>query len=455
MSGSQTFDVSSLIDARRISAFNIGLIALSFFIIFVDGYDIAAIGFAAPALVNAWHIADRSALAPVFSASLVGILFGAPFFGYIGDRFGRKQAVVASCFTFGVFTLLAVFATSLQHLLWLRFLAGIGIGGLFPNLIALNAEFAPKRARATMTIIAISGVPIGGAAPGVIAALLMPQYGWTILFWIGGVVPIGMGILAALWLPKSIKYLALREGRRSDLTKLLHTLEPTLAIPTDARFVIEDERQYRGFSPRYLFRDGLMLITPLVWLLFALNLMGYFFLLSWTPTLLTSAHLPIAKAALATSLFQVGGTIGGLVLCRPIDKMGYWPIAILFLLAAPIVGSIGYFGTMSEPILMAAEFLGGFCVLGLQTGLNVTTAMLYPTSLRSNGVGWALGIGRLGSIVGPIVGGLLIALPIERLYLWSAVPFLVGAVACFAVAQLQAQRVKAAPQAVQQASPAF
>jgi MFS transporter, AAHS family, 4-hydroxybenzoate transporter len=440
MSELQSVDVARLIDERRVTAFNIGLIILSFFVISVDGYDIAAISFAAPELIRAWHITDRAALAPVFSASLVGILFGAPIFGFIGDRYGRKAAAISSCLVFGALTWAAVLSTSLTQLLVLRFLAGVGIGGLFPNLIALNAEFAPKRVRATLTIIAISGVPIGGAIPGAVSAFLVPSYGWTILFTIGGALPILMAVLCLFWLPESAKFLVLKEHRRAALVRLLKKLRPDVAIAPDARFVLQDERQFTGFSPRYLFQNGLALITPLVWLLFALNLMGYFFLLSWTPTLLSSAHLPMAMAALATSLFQIGGTIGGLVLCRPLDRAGFKPIAILFLLAAPIIGSIGFVGTLSEPLLMAVVFLGGFCVLGLQTGLNVVTAMIYPTSLRSNGVGWALGVGRLGSIVGPIVGGLLIALPIHQLYLWAAVPFLGGSVTCFAVVKLQTAR---------------
>ena len=170
--------------------------------------------------------------------------------------------------------------------------------------------------------------------------------------------------------------------------------------------------------------------------------MGYFFLVSWTPLLLTSAHLPLSKAALAQTLFQLGGAAGGWVLCRPMDNRGLMPVMILFAVAVPAVASIGYVGTISGPLLMAVEFCAGFCILGLQLGLNATAASIYPTSFRSNGAGWALGIGRFGAIVGPVLGGALIALhfPVEHLFLLAAIPFAIGAVACYALTRLYVAR---------------
>ena len=442
MSERQAIDVAQIIDQRKVDWFNVRLVFFSFLIVLFDGYDISAVGFAAPELIKAWGITDRSALGPVFSASLVGMLFGAPALGYIGDRYGRKIAIILSCLIFGAFTWMAVLATSLNHLLWLRFLAGIGIGGLMPNAIALNAEFAPKRLRATMIILMFTGVTFGGALPGLVSVALVPQHGWQILFSIGGVFPIIAAVCVALWCPESIKFLVLKGGKGGQVAKLLRQLQRGVPVDPNAEFVVRDEKRYGEFSIRQLFGDGLAVITPLLWLLFVANLMAFYFLLSWTPTLLTSANLPIAKAAIATTLFQLGGTIGGLVLARPIDKMGLAPVTLLFALAVPVVASIGYVGRISEPLLMIIVFLGGFCVLGLQFGLNATSAMIYPTAFRSNGAGWALGVGRVGSIVGPLVGGLLISmkLPVQQLYLWAAVPFLVGAVACFILERLYVAR---------------
>jgi MFS transporter, AAHS family, 4-hydroxybenzoate transporter len=187
------------------------------------------------------------------------------------------------------------------------------------------------------------------------------------------------------------------------------------------------------------------LITPLLWLLFALNLMGYFFLQSWTPTLLTVAHLSPATAGAAAAVMQVGGTTGAFVLCRWIGEHRFLAITVMFVLALPAVGAIGYMGLTSETGLMIASFLAGFCVLGIQSGINVAGALVYPTSLRANGSGWELGIGRLGSIVGPLLGALFVNLPVEQLYMWSTIPFAAGAVVCFTIHRLNQARLKERP----------
>jgi AAHS family 4-hydroxybenzoate transporter-like MFS transporter len=187
------------------------------------------------------------------------------------------------------------------------------------------------------------------------------------------------------------------------------------------------------------------LITPLLWLLFALNLMGYFFLLSWTPTLMTAAKLPPTTVALAGAMLQVGGTVGALLLCWWLQKHRFLAIAIMFALAVPVVGSIGFAGLTSQAALLTATFFAGFLVLGIQSGINVVGALIYPTSLRANGSGWQLGIGRIGSIVGPLVGALFVGMPVQQLYMWSALPFLLGAVVCFLVHRLNTARPQRIP----------
>jgi AAHS family 4-hydroxybenzoate transporter-like MFS transporter len=445
MADGQVVQVSRLLDERGISAFHIKLIIWSLFIVLIDGYDIGAIAFAAPSLIREWHVAP-SALGPVFSASLVGILFGSALFGYVGDRYGRKAALLGANVVFGIFTLVAAYSTNLTELTWLRFLAGIGIGGVIPNAIAINAESAPRRLRATMAIIAVGFVPLGGAIPGFIGALFVPTYGWQILFLVGGIVPLVIALLGLFGLPESIKFMALHESQRPKMVRLLAELRPDLTVPANAKFVIEDERNFAGFNPGHLFADGLALLTPLLWLLFAFNLMGYFFLASWTPTLLvTAAHLPPTAGLLAGAAMQVGGTVGALLLCRWIDQKRFFAITILFVLAVPVVGSVGWFGITSQASVMVAAFLAGFLVLGIQSGINVSGALIYPTSLRANGSGWELGIGRVGSIVGPLLGALFVALPVEQLYMWAAIPFAVGAVLCFVIYRLNEARLKERP----------
>jgi AAHS family 4-hydroxybenzoate transporter-like MFS transporter len=226
----------------------------------------------------------------------------------------------------------------------------------------------------------------------------------------------------------------------------IRSIQPGYQVPPNAKFVIEDEKQFPGFNPKYLFGHGLALITPLVWLLFALNLMGYFFLISWTPILMTAAKLPPATAALSGALLQVGGTVAALALCWWVQRHRFLAIAFMFACAVPVVASIGYAGLTSQTAVLIATFCAGFLVLGIQTGINAVGALIYPTSLRANGSGWQLGIGRIGSIVGPAAGGLLIGLPVERLYMWSAVPFAAAAVICFIVHRLNTARLDANPE---------
>jgi len=314
------------------------------------------------------------------------------------------------------------------------------------RVVAINAESAPRKLRATLAIIAVGFVPIGGAIPGFVTAALVPTHGWPILFLIGGIVPIVIAIAAVFGLPESIKFMALHESQRGRMERLIAAISPGYRVPANARFVVEDEKQFPGFNPAYLFRQGLALITPLVWLLFILNLMGYFFLLSWTPTLLTAAKLPPTTAALAGAVLQVGGTVGALLLCWWLQRQRFLGIAVMFAVAVPVVASIGFAAMSSAGALLTATFLAGFLVLGIQSGINVVGALIYPTSLRANGSGWQLGLGRIGSIVGPLVGALFVGLPVEHLYMWSALPFALGAVVCYAVHRLNTARLAAHPE---------
>jgi len=426
-------EVSRLLDERGFGPFQIRMLIWTIILGMIDGYDIGAIAFAAPHLVRDWHL-QASDLKWVLTASNIGVLFGSQLMGFVGDRYGRKTALIVSNLVFGVLTFAAAYSTDLTQMFWLRFFAGFGIGGVIPNIVAINAESAPRRLRATIAIIA-----------GFVSAALIPHYGWPVLFYIGGIIPVIAALGGTIGLPESIKYMALHNGGRRKMAKLIAAIRPGFEVPANARFVIEDEQQAPSSNPIYLFRNGLWLITPLLWLLFALNLMGYFFLISWTPTLLTAAKLPQATAALAGAALQIGGTIGALVLCWWLQRHRFFAIAILFVLAVPVVASIGYAGLTSAAALLAATFLGGFLVLGIQSGINVSGALVYPTSLRANGSGWELGIGRLGSIIGPLLGALFVGLAVEKLYIWSALPFAAGAIVCFAIHTLNTARLNANP----------
>jgi MFS transporter, AAHS family, 4-hydroxybenzoate transporter len=446
MAGEPEVHVSQLLDDAGLRAFQIKLIAWSTLIALIDGYDIGAVAFAAPHLIQSWHVPPKS-LGLVLTASNFGVLFGSQIFGWVGDRYGRKTSLIACNLLFGVFTYWAAYSTNLTELFILRTIAGLGIGGVIPNVVAINAESAPRHLRATLAIIATGMVPIGGAVAGFAAAAFIPHYGWPVLFHIGGVAPIAFAAVAMVGMPESIKFMALHESQRSKLERLIAAIRPDFKVPANARFVIEDEQQFPSSNPRYLFRNGLEVITPLIWLIFILNLMGYFFLISWTPTMLVAAaHASQTVAALTGAGLQVGGTVGALLLCWWLQRQRFLAIAILFLIAVPIVGAVGYAGLASTTALVIVAFLAGAVVLGIQTGINVVGAMIYPTSLRANGSGWQLGLGRFGAIIGPLAGTLLVALPIQWMYLCAAVPFALGGVVTVIIHALNRARLRAHPE---------
>ncbi len=438
MAKEQVFDISRFIDERPMNRFNAMIVIFCFFIILFDGYDIGTVGSAGPAIVKLWGLKSMAGLGMAFSAALFGILFGSMILGWIGDRYGRRVAIVLSLLMIGAFSLLTMSADSLTSLAVYRFLTGIGLGGMPPNTIALNAEFAPKRARATMIIVMFTGITFGGAVPGFIANSIIPAYGWQSLFFIGGVTPIVIAIIAWFWLPESLKHLVVREENRERVAAIVQAMDPSRTVPAGTRFVVSDEKVYAKFRPNQLFQDGMQWITPLLWLCFVCNLMSFYFMNQFLPTVLAQAHVPMADAYLSTSVFQIGGTLGGLALSRPIDKMGLMPVCALFVVSLCVAPFTGYATEASETLLMAVIFFCGFTLLGLQFGLNATSAMIYPTSIRSNGSGWAFAVGRCGAVAGPYVAGVLIDmhLAVQQLYLALLVPLGVGTVASFVLARL-------------------
>ncbi len=422
-------DVTEIIDEQRFGKFHLLLVVFTFFTVLVDGYDIGAVAFAAPALVKEWHL-NRAQLGPLFSAGLAAGLIGPLVLGYLSDRLGRKRAVIGGVYFFGLFTLASVWAGALEQMIALRFIAGIGIAGVLPLVVALNNEYAPRRMRATMFVLMFCGITFGGGLPGLIAARYMATEGWQILFWIGGLVPITVATVLIFVLPESAKFLALHPERHDALARLLRRVSPGLALPADAQFVLHGETRAK-FSFASIFAGRLKLVTPLFWIVNAINLMVFYFVNQWIPTILPSAGLISTEhAALAATLFQFGGTAGGLVLMRPLDRWGFIPVPILFAVAIPVVACIGLPG-LSEPVVLALVTLAGFCLLGLQFGNISSEGNVYSTAIRSFGVGSCFAAGRVGSVVGPLIGGVLIGaqMPLSSLFMIAAAPLVVGFIA--------------------------
>ena len=432
-----TIDVGEIVDNQKFSRLNATVLVTTLLLMAADGYDNAAVAYSAPALMKAWHIPNIGLLGPVLSANMFGFWLGAPLFGYIGDRFGRKTAIILSTFAFGLFSLAAVQAGSLTQMMWLRVLAGVGLSGLFPLGIAINNEFAPKSLRATLVVLLAVGASFGGIAAGPVAAWLTPTYGWQIMFWIGGLVPMAFAVLAYFALPESIKFLALHRERRREVAKLLRRLAPNRHIPEDANFVIRNEPKIPRVSVKKLFEGKLAAITTLVWLSFMIVGMSYYFFSVWMVTILHYIGLPIAKAAISGSMYQIGGIIGALALCRPMDKYGLKSILVLFVLCVPTIAAFDL-PNLSTTAIFAIMLANGIAILGLKSVINAAAGLIYPTALRASGVGWAVGMGAVGSVVWSSLAGILISngLSISALFVILSVLMVIGTITWYAITRL-------------------
>ncbi len=421
MNGLASVDVQQVIDEQGFRGFHLGVVTLCAACVMMDGFDAQAMGFVAPSLAQQWHIA-RAALSPILSAGLVGMLLGALVFGPLADRFGRKPILVLCTLWFGVLSLLTTTAGSVQSMIVLRLITGFGLGGTLPNAIAVTSEYMPKKLRATGVMLMFSGFSIGAAIGGFVAAGLIQKYGWQSVFWVGGILPC-VTFLFLLRLPESIRFLVLKGGQTSRIRAILGRIAPQMPLPADATFAIGEGRE-TTFVLKQLFTDGRTAVTLLLWVIFFMSLLDLYFLNSWLPTVLNDSGLPLSTAIQITAMFQVGGAVGAFLLGRLFDRStSYRALAWVYLGASVCVFFIGMAGS-SVALQAFAVFAAGVCVVGGQTGSNAIAAQSYPTSVRSTGVGWALGIGRIGSIVGPVAGGMLLSshLPMKRVFWAAALP---------------------------------
>ena len=439
---SGVIDVAGFIDKQPVGRFQIRLLLACAAVLFLDGFDTQAIGYVAPALASDWGLA-RGALGPVFSAGLFGLMIGALVFGPVADRIGRKKIIVFSTAAFGIGTLAAVFAQDISSLLVIRFLTGLGLGGALPNAVALTSEFSPHRRRATMVMAMFVGFSVGAALGGLIAAALIPYFGWRSVFLIGGVAPLLLFPVLALRLPESVRFLALTGQADARVAELLTRIAPSVSLPAGARFGVH-EAKLAGLPVAQLFREGRALATLVLWIVFFMSLLDLYLLSNWLPTVLNDLGASVSMAAAVGAMFQVGGVVGTFALGQFIDRFSFRALSLTYLFAAVAVAAVGFSGH-SIPLATLAIFCAGFCIVGGQIASNALAATYYPTMMRSSGVGWALGIGRIGSIVGPWIGGVMLARHVgaDSLFLAAAVPALCASLAAFALARITRANVTA------------
>jgi len=421
-------NLTELLENSPIGPLHIQVFVLCMICLIMDGFDVQAMGYAGPALVADWGI-GRPALGPVFAAANFGVLVGSLLFTMLADVIGRRPVIIWATLFFSVMTIATGFAQNIEQLYLLRFISGLGLGCIVPNATALVGEFSPKRSRVTLTMGITVGFTAGAAIGGFVALWLIPLFGWRSVFFVGGAVPLVIAIAMFFSLPESLQFLAVRRTRLDMLAYWLKKLDPSMQVNASTEFV-SNEKAHRGVPIVHLFREGRSKVTVLLWIVYFMNLLNLYSLSNWIPTVFTGMGYSQNAALLAGTLLQVGGTIGTYGLAWIIARKGFVPVLVwTFAIAAVSIAFIGQPG-LSFAAVATVVFIAGWCIVGGQPGLNTLAATYYPTALRSTGVGAGLGFGRLGAIIGPYAGGVLLAqqwTP-QQLFWTAAVPAGISAV---------------------------
>ncbi|MBV8916209.1 MAG: MFS transporter [Acetobacteraceae bacterium] len=427
MQGTKTIDIQDFINSRHLSGFQVAVLILCFFVVAVDGFDTAAVGYIGPALVAQWKV-TRPQLAPLFGAGLFGLMAGAFIFGPIADKVGRKAVLVFATAAFGAASVLSATASDINSLMIWRFVTGIGLGGAMPSAITMTSEYCPERNRSLLVMIMFCGFTLGGALGGLSAAMLISDFGWQGVLILGGVLPLILAVVLLFLMPESVRYLVLNGGQDARVASILHRVDPTAQLQ-GASFV--GVRRAVGSPVGQLFQPGLVAGTVLLWVTFFMSLLVFYLLTSWLPTLLNSAGQSAQAASFIALMLPIGSTIGAIMIGLLMDR--YNPHIVLlfsYLSAAAFILLLG-FSTASLPLLVLSVFGAGIGTGGSQIGINALSAAFYPTASRATGVSWANAVGRTGSVLGSMVGGTLLSIgwDLGTVFSVAAIPAAIAGIA--------------------------
>lgn len=443
---STTLRVSDIIDQSPVSALQIKVLLLCFLVVVLDGFDTAAIGYIAPELIRDWGI-ERSQLAPAFAAGLFGMLLGNTAMGPFADRYGRKFALLLSLAIVAIGTLACAFATSIETLTLLRLFTGIGLGGVLPNAITLSSEYSPARRRLLLVTLSYSGFTLGLALGGWVAGLLLPLLGWKGLMLLGGIAPLLLIPILMRILPESTCFMVNSPAHAQRLRSVLTTISGRqdwqgVSLINDAAVTVQR-------SPAVtLFTEGRALRTLMLWLTFFCCLCVFYLLTSWLPTILRDSGYSVTDTSLIAAMVPFGGVVGGILMALLMDRVGadkVMPALCLAACAALVLTGI-QLGNGSMAMSMVMVFLVGFTLTGALVNLSILAATYYPAQARATGVAWALGAGRIGSIIGSMLGAWLFAAAggLQWLFFWIALPVLLASLALLLMGMKRQQALRRA-----------
>ena len=440
----ELMDLRSVMDEGVLGHYRIKVLFLIVATLLCDGYDIAVISYAAPALTTAWQL-EPGAMGNAFSAGLAGMILGGACFGMIADVIGRRKTLIVATIISGFATLGTAWAADVDALVIWRFVTGIGIGSIAPVAIVLANEYAPRRVRALVVTLMFFGLGAAGTGTaGLVSTFLVPRYGWEVLFLFGGVLQLAIAALLLSALPESLKFLFVKRPESPELRRIAGKIRSDLSVGPTTKFIWTGESESKGSVPlRLVFAQGRAILTPVLWASMFCAQVVTFALLLWLPTLLqTSGHSP-GTVATAMLFHNLLGLAGAVVIARYVDKYGVVALTALPVLGIAIALFIGTADSTGAPML-AAVAAAGFAVQGTLQGLFVVSSFFYPTAVRSTGVGAAIFISRFGSMLGPWLVGLLLSrgASVQTVLHACTIPLLIAAVAIAVLGRLDLRRLR-------------
>ena len=422
-------NITDVVNEGKFNRFHIGLLIWCCFIITFDMFDLVIYSSVIPILIEEWSITPVEAGA-IGSYGFIGMMIGAILCGILADKFGRKNMLIFSVFLFSLFTFLCSLADGPLFFSIFRFIAGVGIGGVLPNVIALMTDYAPKHMHNMMVSIVMCSFSVGGILAALIGIYFIPLMGWKSVYWLSA--------LPIVFIPFMVKYfhdspaMLLVKGRIDELCLALSKVNHKVTITPDMEFVMSgnEKETETGSSVKGLFVNNRALGTMMIWVAFFMCLLMINGITTWLPNLMFTAGYELGSSLTFVIVFNLGAIVGTLLLGHLADRIGVKRVLIpMFLISAIGMTLLGFKTNMILLYILVA--ITGACTMGAQNISYAFVSQYYPPLIRSTAVGFASGIGRVGGIIGPTFGGILLSLslPLQMNFISFAIPGVIAALA--------------------------